>query len=160
MRRRVSIFQAIGLLLATVAAASSCSSGDPAAGVMSSATVQVEFVYLASTVTDPAVSAQFPFCVGAVGLTHIHPSWHGFSRTNMTAAGAGSWEITLGDVPVGQGLRIRISDPNACSTDPNGASTDNVFANGTLLTRIVSTPGNGQEPGLAFDVASDGTVSP
>ena len=158
MRRRVSSLQAISLLLAT--AACGCSSGDPAGAVVSPATTQVEFVYLASTVVDPAVAAQFPGCVNGVGQTHIHPSWRGFARINMTAVGAGSWEITFSDVPVQQGLRIRISDPNACDTDPNGASTESVFANGTLLTRIVDTPGNGQEPGLAFDVASDGTVSP
>ena len=48
----------------------------------------------------------------------------------------------------------------ACATDPNGASTENVFANGILLTDIVGTPGNGTEPGLAFTVAADGTVTP
>lgn len=45
-------------------------------------------------------------------------------------------------------------------TDPNGASTMNVFANGVLLTRIVDTPGNGTEPGLAFTVSASGGVTP
>ena len=160
MRRRPSNLQAIGLLLAMATVACGGSSGDPAGGVVSIPTVQVAFVYLASTVTDPAVAAAFPGCVANVGQTHFHPSWRSFARVNMTAVGAGSWEITFDDVPVQQGLSLRISDPNACATDPNGASTVNVFGNAVLLTNIVSTPGNGLEPGLAFDVAADGTVSP
>lgn len=36
----------------------------------------------------------------------------------------------------------------------------NVFANGVLLTRIVDTPGNGTEPGLAFTVSASGGVTP
>jgi hypothetical protein len=35
-----------------------------------------------------------------------------------------------------------------------------VSANGTLLTRVVDTPGNGIEPGLAFEVAANGSVTP
>ena len=56
--------------------------------------------------------------------------------------------------------RIRISDPNACALNATGASTDGVSANGTLLTRVVDTPGSGIEPGLAFEVAADGSVTP
>ena len=41
-----------------------------------------------------------------------------------------------------------------------GASTERVSANGTLLTRVVDTPGSGIEPGLAFEVAADGSVTP
>ena len=138
-----------------------CSSGggdnNPVAPVP---TALVEFVYNAATAQDAAIRAAFPDCVAAVLDTHFHPSWRSFARVNMTAVGAGSWEITFDDVPVQQGLSLRISDPNACATDPNGASTVNVFANAILLTNIVSTPGNGLEPGLAFDVAADGTVSP
>lgn len=121
---------------------------------------RVTFQYLAPTVTDPDVAAQFPDCVQGVGQTHIHPGWRGFARRDMTVAGQDRWEAVFDDVPVGTEQRIRISDPNACATDPNGASTDNVFANGRRLTRIVPTPGNGQEPGLAFTVAADGSVTP
>ena len=78
----------------------------------------------------------------------------------MTAAAADRWQITFDDVPVDSEQRIRISDPNACRTDPNGASTTNIFANGVLLTRVVDTPGNGTEPGLAFTVAAGGVVTP
>jgi len=37
---------------------------------------------------------------------------------------------------------------------------DNVFANDVRLTRLVDTPGNGIEPGFAFIVSADGSVSP
>ena len=128
--------------------------------MMAPSVTAVQFVYMASTTTDPAVAALFPGCVQGVGTTHIHPEWHNFARTNMTAVGADRWEIAFSQVPVGMENRIRISDPNACATDPNGASTQNVLANGILLTRIVSTPGNGLEPGLAFSVDSGGQVMP
>ncbi|HEV2149412.1 MAG TPA: hypothetical protein VGR37_18560 [Longimicrobiaceae bacterium] len=122
--------------------------------------VTVEFVYRASTSIDPVVAERTPSCVNGVGRTHIHPSWHQFARFDMSATGPDRWEISFSDVPANAEYRIRISDPNACAEDPNGASTRNVFANGVLLTRIVGTPGNGTEPGLAFRVAPDGQILP
>ena len=122
--------------------------------------VTVEFVYRAATTTDPDVQAMFPGCVSDVGATHIHPSWIGFARVLMTASSAMEWRISLANVPVGSEQRIRISDPNTCTLNPTGASTENVFANGTLLLRIVDTPGAGTEPGLAFTVDSSGSVQP
>ena len=136
-----------------------CSSGGPPdGGTMGPSVTTVQFVYMASTATDPAVAALFPGCVQVVGTTHIHPEWRSFARINMTAVGADRWEIVFSQVPVGMENRIRISDPNACATDPNGASTQNVLANGILLTSVVSTPGNGLEPGLAFSVDLGGQV--
>ena len=120
----------------------------------------VQFAYRAATAIDPQVRANFPGCVANVGSSHIHPSWQSFQRVNMTAVGADRWEITFSNVPVGMESRIRVSDPNACDSDPNGASTENVFANEVRLTRVVDTPGNGTEPGLAFTVTADGTVTP
>ena len=93
-------------------------------------------------------------------MTHIHPSWIGYARVLMMAAGTMEWRITLVNVPVDSEQRIRISDPNTCALNPTGASTENVFANGVLLVRIVDTPGAGIEPGLAFTVDSDGNVQP
>ncbi len=123
-------------------------------------TVTVQFVYAASTATDPEVAANFPQCVQGVSVTHIHPSWRGYPAIPLTAVGAERWEISFSDVPVGGEQRIRISDPNTCALNPTGASTEGVSANGTLLTRIVDTPGSGIEPGLAFRAAADGTVTP
>ena len=78
----------------------------------------------------------------------------------FTAVAPNRWEITFTDVPFGSEQRIRISDPNACSLNATGASTEGVSANGTLLIRVVDTPGSGIEPGLAFVVAADGSVTP
>ena len=41
-----------------------------------------------------------------------------------------------------------------------GGSVPRSPTNGTLLTRVVDTPGTGIEPGLAFEAAADGSVTP
>lgn len=115
---------------------------------------QVTFVYKASTQRNPAVLD----C--GVGETHIHPSWQSYEAVNFTAYGPMEWRRTFFAVPVGERLRIRVSDANHCDRDPNGASTENVFANGVLLTKVVDTPGTGIESGLSFLVEQDGTVRP
>ena len=101
-----------------------------------------------------------PQCVQEVNVTHLHAGWREFQVFALTAMGLDRWEITFSDVPVGFEQRIRISDPNTCASNATGASTEGVLANGTLLTRIVDTPGNGIEPGLAFEVAPDGRITP
>ncbi len=153
------------LIVAALVALAACVEGNTApppdnGGGGGGATATVLFAYEAPTAVDPAVAAQFPRCVNGVGRTHIHPSWRGFSRIDMTAVGSDRWEIRFTDVPTGLDQSLRISDPNACRSDPNGASTANVFANGVRLLRVVGTPGNGTEPGLAFRVAAGGTVTP
>jgi hypothetical protein len=119
----------------------------------------VAFRYDAAVTVDPAVAASAPDCVAGVGQTHIHPSWRGFERIDMTADASG-WTISFDDVPVGERARIRVSDANACAENPTGAATRNVSANGVPLTEIVDTPGSGTEPGLAFTLGEDGTVVP
>ena len=131
--------------------------GDDSVGSLGSATVV--FSYMAPTTTDPAVAAMFPQCVQGVNVTHLHAGWRGFQAFALTAMGPDRWELTFTDVPVGS-ERIRISDPNACALNATGASTEGVSANGTVLTRVVDTPGSGIEPGLAFEVAADGSVTP
>ena len=64
------------------------------------------------------------------------------------------------DVPIETRLSIRVSDPNVCTENATGASTQNVFANDVLLVDIVPTPGSGTAPGLAFTVGADGIVTP
>ena len=93
-------------------------------------------------------------------MTHIHLGWRGFIAVIMTAVEPERWEIMFSDVPVDEEQRIRVSDPNVCALNPTGASTEGVFANGTLLVRVVDTPGSGVEPGLAFQVSADGTIRP
>lgn len=157
--RRFAIRFVAGVIVAT---ALGCGGGGGGGSGLptSGTTTSVEFRYLAATAIDEDVQAAFPQCVSGVARTHIHPSWRSFDRINLMAMGAGEWRIAFNDVPVGIEDRIRISDPNACDTDPNGASTENVRANGVLLVRVVTTPGNGLEPGLAFAVAADGVVTP
>ncbi len=146
---------AAALLVVSLAA---CGGGDPPTAPIRPATVTI--TYRAATAIDPAVQAQFPNCVNGVRPTHVHPGWRGFAREVLPAFPPDRFEITFTDVPVGSRQSLRISDPNACAIDPNGASTQNVFANGILLTDVVGTPGNGTEPGLAFAVTADGTVTP
>ena len=120
----------------------------------------VVFSYSASTSTGPAVAAMHPQCVQGVNVTHLHAGWRNFQAFALTAVAPDRWEITFTDVPVESEQRIRISDPNACALNATGASTEGVSANGTLLTRVVDTPGSGIEPGLAFELAADGIVTP
>ena len=152
---RASPFVVVGVLLGLPAC------GDGSTGLnppLNFATVV--FSYMAPTATDPAVAEMFPQCVEGVNVTHLHAGWRNFQAFALTAMGPNRWEITRTDVPVGFEQRIRISDPNACASNATGASTEGVSANGTLLTRVVDTPGNGIEPGLAFEVAADGSITP
>lgn len=122
--------------------------------------VAVTFEYRARTTVDPAVRTASPACVNGVGQTHIHPSWRNFARVDLTAADDMLWTGSFRDVPVGRNS-VRISDPNACTENSTGAVTARaVFANGTLLTEIVDTPGSGIEPGFAFSVDPTGRVTP
>jgi hypothetical protein len=116
--------------------------------------VEVIFLYKASTERN----FDIPDC--GVGNTHIHPSWWDYTKVDFISYGPMEWRRLFSNVPVGERLRIRVSDPNYCDRDPNGATTENVFANGVQLTKVVSTPGNGVEPGLSLFVEEDGTVRP
>jgi len=145
------------LHLVVLFALAGCGDGNESPRTSSQATVS--FVYVAPTTTDPQVAAQFPSCVTGIERTHLHPSWRGFARTDLIAAGD-RWTATFSDVPVGSRERFRINDPNVCPENPTGAVTRNIFANGVPLTEVVDTPGSGIEPGLAFTVAADGTVTP
>jgi len=121
-------------------------------------TAAVLIAYLAPT--QPNLPPAVQDCVRGVGTTHVHPSWRGFTAVTMRVSGTDRFELTLDDVPVSQRVSIRVSDANACLENATGAATRNVFANGTRLTDIVTTPGSGPEPGLAFAVAADGRVTP
>lgn len=139
--------------LLSLALLAACGGGGSGGGGAPS-TVAVTFVYMAATARDPTIRD----C--GVGRTHIHPSWRNFGRVDMNANGADEWRTSFSDVPVNRDLSIRINDANKCLQDPNGATTENVFANGVQLTQVVGTPGNGTEPGLAFSVDANGNVSP
>ena len=147
-----------GVATCVAATVLACGSGNAPAAATSQRAL-VTFEYVAATSVARTVAEEFPACVQGVGQTHIHPSWRGFERFDMTAA-ADRWTITFPDAPVGSRERVRVSDPNACAENPTGAATRNVFANGVRLTEIVDTPGSGTEPGLAFTLSEDGTVTP
>lgn len=130
--------------------------------------VQVVFDYFAATEADPAAEEAAPNCVQNTINTHCHPSWEKWFRFKMEAVADDHWQITFDQVPTGTLQKIRISDPNRCGRFPCGVVTTNVYANGVELTRQVDTPGGCSftntslflEPGFAFTVSEDGTVTP
>jgi hypothetical protein len=120
----------------------------------------VRFEYRASTEADLEVFEGRRSCFLSVGRTHLHMSWHGFELAPFAPLGEDLWVLSRDDVPVGE-HRIRVSDANACLVNPTGAvEAEVVFANDVKLTRHVDTPGTGTEPGFAFAVHADGTVTP
>jgi hypothetical protein len=124
-----------------------------------STTAIVRIVFMGSTTrrTDLPPSAQA--CVNGVGSTHIHPSWRNFAAISLQPVPPDRYEITFNDVPIGTRVSFRINDQNACDENPTGAVTRNVFANDVRLAQNTTTPGNGDEPGYALTVASNGTIT-
>lgn len=121
--------------------------------------ITVRFEYHAPTATDLEVVSRHQQCAAGIGVTHIHPSWQAFRVVELQRMGADRWVMSFDDVPVGA-RRIRISDPNACSSHPTGAVTAlAIFANGVLLTERVETPGEGTEPGFGFVAHEDGSIT-
>jgi hypothetical protein len=150
----------LAVLAAPLALASGCGDGYEDGSPAPPPRTSVTFAYAAPTTTDPAIAAAFAACVQGVGQTHLHPSWRTYEAVNMSADGAARWAVTFADVPVGTRERFRINDPNRCDENATGAVTRDVTANGVPLTDRVDTPGNGIEPGFAFTVSGDGTVTP
>ena len=136
----------------------SCS-GDqnPASPGATSATVRI--VFRGSTARRTDLSASAAACVAGVGATHTHPSWRTFAGIPLTPIPPDRYEITFDDVPVGVRLSFRINDQNSCDENPTGAVTRNVSANNVALTQNTTTPGNGDEPGFAFNVTAAGAVT-
>jgi hypothetical protein len=146
-----------GVLVAAACGGAYNGSSPTAPGSSSRATVR--FVYRASVTPRTDLPQSLATCVSGAGPTHIHPSWRTFTAIPLQAA-ANQWEITFTDVPTTARQSIRVSDGNACDENPTGAATRNIFANDVLLTQIVTTPGSGPEPGLAFGVDATGRVTP
>ena len=107
--------------------------------------------------TDLPASAQA--CVNGVGPTHTHPSWRGFAAIAMQPVPPDRYEIAFMDVPVSTRVSFRVNDQNACDENPTGAVTRNVLVNDVRLIQNTTTPGNGDEPGFAFTIAGNGTIS-
>jgi hypothetical protein len=119
----------------------------------------VRIVYLGATARRTDLPASAQACVAGVGPTHIHPSWRSFAAISLQALPPDRYQITLDDVPVDTRVSFRINDQNACDENPTGAVTRNVFANDVRLVQNATTPGNGDEPGFAFFVSSNGRVT-
>jgi hypothetical protein len=107
--------------------------------------------------TDLPASAQA--CVNGVGATHTHPSWRIFAGITMQPVPPDRYEISFSDVPVNTRVSFRVNDQNSCDENPTGAVTRNVLANDVRLIQNTTTPGNGDEPGFAFSIAQNGTIS-
>jgi hypothetical protein len=120
-------------------------------------TIRIVFVGATARRTDLPPSAQ-P-CVNGVGLTHIHPSWRDFAGIPLQPVPPDRYEITFTDVPAGTRASFRINDQNSCDENPTGAVTRNVFANDVRLAQNTTTPGTGDEPGYAFTVTQNGTIT-
>jgi hypothetical protein len=140
-----------------VTACGGTDTGSPPTSPSTRATVR--FVYRAQVTPRTDLPPSTATCVSGVGQTHIHPSWRSFTAIPFQPA-ADRWEITFNDVPTTVRHSIRVSDGNVCDENPTGAATRNIFANDVLLTEIVTTPGSGPEPGLAFGVDAAGRVTP
>ena len=119
----------------------------------------VRIVFLGSTTRRSDLPASAAACVSGVGATHIHPSWRSFAGIPLQPVPPDRYEITFTDVPVNTRVSFRVNDQNACDENPTGAVTRNVFVNGGPLIQNATTPGNGDEPGFAFTIAPNGTLS-
>jgi hypothetical protein len=149
---------AVVLSLAMLACGESDESTSPTSPPDSTtAVVRLVFVGATARRTDLPASAQA--CVNGVGATHTHPSWRSFAGIPLQAVPPDRYEVTFDDVPVNTRVSFRVNDQNACDENPTGAVTRNVFVNDIRLIQNTTTPGNGDEPGFAFTVAPNGTVS-
>ena len=137
-----------------------CGKSDgPISPTSPTSTASVRLVFMGSTTRRTDLPASAAACVNGVGATHTHPSWRSFAGIPLPAVPPYRYEITFTDVPANTRVSLRVNDQNACDENPTGAVTRNVFVNETRLIQNATTPGNGDEPGFAFTVAPNGTVS-
>lgn len=116
-------------------------------------------VFLGATARRADLPSSAEACVNGVGPTHIHPSWRGFAAVALQPIPPNRYEISFADLPANRRVSFRINDHNACDENPTGAVTRNVFVNDVRLSQNATTPGNGDEPGFALTVASNGAIS-
>ena len=157
MRLGVRARQAAAAALVGVAAAGCDESMSPPRP--GSAMASVRFVYAGPTARRSDLPPSALDCLNGVGLTHIHPSWRDFAATPLRPLPPDRYDILLDDVPVDTRVSFRINDQNSCDENPTGAVTRNIFVNDLRVVQNTTTPGNGDEPGFAFTVAPNGTVT-
>jgi hypothetical protein len=124
-----------------------------------STTATVRIVLLGATARRTDLPASAQACVGGVGATHTHPSWRSFAAIPLQSVPPDRYEISFTDVPVNMRVSFRVNDQNACDENPTGAVTRNVLVNDIRLVQNATTPGNGDEPGFAFTIASNGAIT-
>jgi hypothetical protein len=147
---------AITLGLATLGCDDSNTPSPPTAP---STTATVRIVFMGSTARRSDLPAAAQACVSGVGATHTHPSWRSFAGIPLQPVPPDRYEISFADVPVNTRVSFRVNDQNACDENPTGAVTQNVLVNDVRLIQNTTTPGNGAEPGFAFTIAPNGTIS-
>ena len=148
---------ALALASATLCCNDARSPASPTPVASTLATVRIVFLGATARRGDLPASAQA--CLNGVGATHTHPSWRGFAGIPLQPVPPDRYEISFTDVPVGTRVSFRVNDQNACDENPTGAVTRNVFVNDIRLVQNATTPGNGDEPGFAFTIASNGTIT-
>ena len=119
----------------------------------------VRIVFLGSTTRRSDLPASAQTCANNLGPTHIHPSWRNFAVIPLQPVPPDRYEIAFTDVPVDTRVSFRVNDQNACDENPTGAVTRNILVNAIRLVQNTTTPGNGDEPGFAFAIASTGIIS-
>lgn len=139
-------------------AAAACDEATSSTGP-SSELATVRIVFLGSTTRRSDLPASALACANGVGLTHIHPSWRSFAGLPLQPVPPDRYQIVFDDVPVSTRVSFRINDQNSCDENSTGAVTRNIVVNDIRLIQNATTPGNGDEPGYAFTVARNGTVS-
>jgi hypothetical protein len=123
------------------------------------AVAAVRIVFAGSTTRRTDLPASTAAASAALGATHIHPSWRSFEAIPLQPVPPDRYEIGFTDVPVGTRVSFRINDQNSCDENPTGAVTRNIFVNDLRVVQNTTTPGNGDEPGFAFTVAPNGTIT-
>lgn len=149
------------VLAATVLACLALTGCDEPSGVTSAGlpATDARLVFVGSTTRRSDLPASAVDCANAVVVTHAHPSWRNFVTVPLQPVPPDRYEITFSDVPVNTRVSFRVNDQNFCDENPTGAVTRNVFVNNVRLFQNTTTPGNGDEPGFAFTLARDGTVT-
>ena len=141
---------ALGLAIATLG----CERPTTPAG-----SVTVRIVFQGPTARRSDLPASALACANGVGATHTHPSWRSFAAIALQPVPPDRYEITFMDVPANTRVSFRVNDQNSCDENPTGAVTRNVFVNDVRLIQNTTTPGNGDEPGYAFTISSNGTIT-
>ena len=126
-------------------------------GVRARQAALAALVGVVSAGCDEPASSTGARLVDHLGLTHIHPGWRDFAAIPLRPLPPDRYDILLDDVPGATRVSFRINDQNSCDQNPTGAVTRNIFANDVPLVQNATTPGD--EPGYAFMVAPNGTVT-